>query len=183
MIRRSVVLLSMLAVAGTALAQTPPSPPPPPPPAAQWHGHHPWKDAAQWRQQMEQRRMDRLALLLDLTAAQRRQVQTIFSAEHARMKSAMQQVQQAMMQARAAHRAARRETLQRLGSVLSPTQMKKLAALMPPRGMRGAMMMHGMMTHGMMMHGMGQCMGQGMGHGMGHGMGMGPPPPPGAGPQ
>lgn len=148
MIRRSVVLLSMVAVAGTALAQTPPSQPPPP--APRWHGHHEWQDAAQWRQKMEQRRMDRLAVLLDLTPAQRQQVGKIFADEHARMKPAMQQVRQAMQQARAAHEAARKEAMQRLTSVLSPAQMKKLEVLMPGHGM-----MHGMMMHRMMMHGMG----------------------------
>lgn len=147
MIRRSVVLLSMLAVAGTALAQTPPSQSPPPPP--QWHGHHEWKDAAQWRQKMQQRRLDRLAILLDLTAVQRQQVRTIFADEHARMKPAMQQVREAMQQARAAHEAARKDAMQRLTSVLTPTQMKKLEVLMPEHGMMHAMMMHRMMMHGM----------------------------------
>ncbi|MGH8290870.1 MAG: hypothetical protein ACREV7_17960 [Steroidobacteraceae bacterium] len=154
MIRRSVALLAMLAVTGTVLAQSPP------PSAPQWHGHHAWKDAAQWQHKMEQRRMDRLALLLDLTPAQRQQVQAIFAGERAKMKPAMKQIRQAMKQAHAAHEAVRKETQQRLASVLSPTQMKKLKALMPGRGR----MMHGMMMHG-----------------MGHGMGA--PPGPGPGPQ
>lgn len=159
MIKHTVVLLSLLAMAGPALAQAPPPPPS--------HGHHhPSEDSAQWRQQMEQHRMDRLAILLDLTPAQRNQVQAILSDEHARMQTAMRQVREAMEQARAAHRAARQETVQRLGSVLSPAQMKKFRALMPEPGM-----MHGMMMHGMMMRG------------MGHGSDMGPPPPgPGEGP-
>ena len=158
MVRRSVVLLAMLAVAGTAIAQQPA------PPSPQWHGNHQWKNGAEWRQKMEQRRMERLSVLLDLTPAQRQQVQAIFSDEHAKVKTSMQQVRQAMMQARAAHEAAHKETLQRLSSVLSPTQMKKLEALMPQHGM------HGMMMHRMMMM-----------HGRGHGMGA-PPPPPGPGP-
>ncbi|HEX8755405.1 MAG TPA: hypothetical protein VF745_03615 [Steroidobacteraceae bacterium] len=157
MITRSVVLTVMLAVAGTALAQQPPAPPPPP----QAHARHQWKNAAEWRQKMEQHRMERLDVLLDLTAAQRQQVQAILTDEHARMRAAMQQVEQAMKQARAAHEAAHKETLQRLSSVLTPAQMKKLKILMPEHGM-----MHGMMMHGMMMH-----------H-MEHGMPMGPPPPP-----
>ena len=159
MIRRSVVLLAMLAVAGTALAQQPPSPPP------QWHENHQWKNATEWRQKMEQRRMERLAVLLDLTPAQRQQVQSIFSDEHAKMKTSMEQVRQAMRQARAAHEAAHKETLQRLSSVLSPTQMKKLEVLMPEHGMRRGMMMRGMMMHS-----------------MGRGMEGVPPPPPGSGP-
>lgn len=114
--------------------------------------------------------MDRLALLLDLTASQRQQVQTIFSVEHARMKSAMQQVQQAMAHARATHQAVRKDTMQRLSSVLSPTQMRKFKALMPGPGMMHGMMMHRMMMHGMMMHDMKM-------HGAGHGMGGSGPGP------
>jgi hypothetical protein len=150
MISRSVVMMAMLAVAGTALAQAPASPSP------QWQGHHQWKSSAEWRQKMEQRRMQRLTVLLDLTPAQQQQVRTIFSDEHARMKAAMEPMREAMKQMRAAHEAAHKDALQRLGSVLSPAQMKKLDALMPPRGM--------MRGHWMMMHG------------MGHGGKMGPPP-------
>jgi len=139
MINRCVVLLAMMAVAGTALAQTP-SPPPQQP---QWHGHEQWKDAAQWRQKMKERRMERLAVLLDLTPAQRQQVQSILSDEHAKMKTAMQQVEQAMKQARAAHEAVRKETEQKLAGVLSPTQMKKLQLLMPEHR-RPPFMMHRM---------------------------------------
>ena len=160
MITRSIVLGAMLAVAGTALAQTPAPAPP------QWQGHHQWKGAAEWRQKMEQRRMERLAVLLDLTPAQRQQVQTILSDEHARMRTAMQQMQEAMKQARAAHEAAHKETLQKLGSVLSPEQMKKLDVLMPPRGMMGG--------HRMMMHGMGDGGKMGPPPGSGPGAGSGP---------
>ena len=152
MITRSVVLTVMLAVAGTALAQQPPAPPPPP----QAHARHQGKNAAEWRQKMEQHRMERLDVLLDLTAAQRQQVQAILTDEHARMRAAMQQVEQAMKQARAAHEAVHKETLQRLSSVLTPAQMKKLKVIMPEHGM-----MHDMMMHHME-----------------HGMPMGPPPPP-----
>lgn len=140
MITRNVVLTVMLAVAGTALAQEPPAPAPPP----------------QWHARMEQQRMERMAVLLDLTAAQRQKVQAILTDEHARMKPAMQQVEKAMKQARATHEAVHKETLQRLSAVLTPAQMKKLKVLMPEHGM-----MHGMMMHHME-----------------HGMRMGPPPPP-----
>ena len=164
MIRRSVVMVAMLALAGATLAQEPASPP------SQWHGGHQGNEA-EWRQKMEQRRMERLAVLLDLTAAQRQQVQAILSDEHAKMRTAMQQVEQAMKQARAAHEAVHRDTVQRLSSVLTPAQMKKLEVLMPDQGMMHGMMMHGMMMHGMMMH-----------H-MGDGMGAPPPPPEPNGPE
>ena len=91
---------------------------------------------------MQQRRLDRLAVLLDMTPAQRQQVQSILSAEHSRM-------QQAMKQAMEARRAAHTETVSKLGQVLSPAQMKKLELLMPERHRRlmmerGPMGMHGM---------------------------------------
>ena len=161
MIRSSVVMMAMLTVAGTALAQAPASPSP------QWQGHHQWKDAADWHQKMEQHRLERLTVLLDLTPAQQQQVWTIFSDEHSKMKAAMGQVQEAMKQVRAAHEAAHKETLQRLGSVLSPAQMKKLDALMPPRGMMG--------RHRMMMHGMGHDGKMGLPPGSEEGSGSSPP--------
>lgn len=137
MMRRSIVLLSMLAMACTALAQAPA------PPQAQ--GGHSWSGAAGWRQKMEQRRMERLTVLLDLTPAQRRQVQAILSDEHARMKARMQQVEEAVRQARIAHEAVRKDAEQRLAAVLNPTQMKKLRVLMPEHPGRALMMRHGCM--------------------------------------
>lgn len=101
--------------------------------------------------------MEQLTVLLDLTPAQQRKVKAILDAQHARMRQA---AEQAMRQIRETHRAVRKDTLDKLSTVLSPEQMKKFEVLMPERGM----MMHGMMMHG-----------------MGHGMDMGPPPP-GAGP-
>lgn len=141
MIRRSVVVVAaVLCAAGTAFAQAPP-------PAA----HADWQaKCQQWQQkwqgkraQMEQKRMERLAVLLDMSAAQQRQVEAIFKAEHAQMR-------QAMKQAMAARRAAHTETVTKLGQVLSPLQMKKLKLLMPQRHhgifmMRGPMGMHGRM--------------------------------------
>ena len=113
--------------------------------------------------------MERLAVLLDMTSAQRQQVDAIFSAEHARAR-------QALREAMAGRRAARADALTKLGQVLSPTQMKKLKLLMPERGHR-LFMMRGRM-----------CM-SGMGMWPPHpGAAMGPPPQPpsppgGAGPQ
>ncbi len=85
--------------------------------------------------------MEQLTVLLDLTPAQQQQVRAILSTEHARMS---QSVEQAMRQVRETHRAVRKETLGKLSGVLSPTQMKKLNALMPERGI-----MHGMMMRWM----------------------------------
>jgi hypothetical protein len=125
-----------------ALAQTPAAPPSP-----AWHG------GRAMMQRMQQRRMEQLTVLLDLTAAQQRQVNTILSAEHERM---WQAAQQAMRQIRDAHRAVRKDTLAKLSTVLSPQQMKKFKVLMPgPDMMSHGMMMHGMMMHGMMMPGPG----------------------------
>ncbi len=116
---------------------------------------------------MEQKRLDRLAVLLDLTPAQKQQVQAVFSAERSR-------VQQAIKQAVAARRAAHADALAKLGQVLSPTQMTKLKLLMPKRHRR-------FMRRGPRgFHGPVGPMGKWGPH-PGHGMGA--PPPPGSGPQ
>ena len=93
----------------------------------------------QERSRMEQKRLDRMAVLLDMTPAQKQQAQAIFASEHARM-------QQAFKQAMETRRAAHTETLTKLGQVLSPTQMKKLELLMPERRHR-FLMMCGRMGH------------------------------------
>lgn len=123
MLRRNVVVVALLCAAGTAFAQEAP-------PAAQadWQARHQqWEQ--KWQQErarMEQQRLDRMAVLLDMTPAQKQQVQTIFSAEHSQMR-------QAMKQAMAARNAARADAKAKLGQVLSPAQMKKLELLMPQR--------------------------------------------------
>ena len=162
------VLAVMLCAGSTAFAQSPPS-----------AAHANWQaQRQQWQQKwqqkrakMEQRRMDRLAVLLDMTPAQKQQVQAVFSGERTQMR-------QAMKQAMEARRAAHTETLTKLGQVLSPTQMTKLKLLMPMRHrrfmMRGRMGMHGPM-------GMGGPMGNWHPH-PDHGGGP-PPPPPGGGSQ
>jgi flagellar biosynthesis GTPase FlhF len=146
MVRHRVVLIALLCATGTALAQAPSAADA----HADWQARHQqWEQ--KWQQErarMEERRMDRLAVLLDMTPAQKQQVQTILSAERGR-------VQQAMKQAMEARRAARTETVTKLGQVLSPAQMKKLKLLMPKRHRRFMMMGPG----GMGMHGMHGSMG------------------------
>lgn len=126
MSRSVVVLAAVLCAAGTAFAQAPPAP-----------SHADWQaKRQQWEQQwkakraeMEQKRMDRLAVLLDMTPAQKQQVQTVLSAER-------DQMRQAMKQAMEARKAAHTEAETKLGQVLSPTQMNKLELLMQHRHRR-----------------------------------------------
>ncbi|HUN72212.1 MAG TPA: hypothetical protein VMU52_07875 [Steroidobacteraceae bacterium] len=163
MIRRSVVVLAaVLCAAGTAFAQSPPS-----------TSHADWQaKRQQWEQkwkakraEMEQKRLDRLSVLLDMTPAQKQQVQGIFATQRTEMLQALKQAMQA-------RRAAHQETLTKLGQVLSPTQMKKLELLMPHRHrfmMGGPMGMHGHRGMGGGMHGP-------MGWHPDHGMDAPPPP-------
>ncbi len=165
MIKRSVVVLAaVLCAAGTAFAQAPPSPS-----HADWQAEH-----QQWEQkwkakraEMEQKRLDRLAVLLDMTPTQKQQVRVIFSGERDQMK-------QAMKQAMEARKAAHTEAQTKLGQVLSAAQMKKLELLMPHRHrgcmMRGRMGMHGRMGP--------MDMGGPMDWHHGPDRDMGPPPPP-----
>jgi hypothetical protein len=151
MMRHNLAAVVLLCASGMAFAQTPPAPTPP----------HSWRGGPAMMQRMEQRRMEQLTVLLDLTPAQQQKVQAILAAEHARMRKTMEQ---AMRQIRETHRAVRQDTVAKLSGVLSPEQMKKFKVLMPgPHMMMGRMMMRGMMMHG-------------------GPMGPPPPPPPGAGP-
>lgn len=78
--------------------------------------------------------MDRLSILLDLTEAQKPQVQTILQAEHTQMKQLWEQVKasgskpdfQAM---RAAHQQIAQDALTKLSGVLSPAQLTKFQTL------------------------------------------------------
>lgn len=163
MIRRSVVLVAMLCASGVAFAQAPP----PSGAHADWQAkRQQWQQ--KWQQkctEMEQKRLDKLAVLLDMTPAQKQQVQTIFSAERTQM-------QQVMKQAMEARRAAHTATVTKLGQVLSPTQMKKLELLMPERHHRFFMMRGRMGMHGPMGGKMGM-----WGPHLDHGDGPLPPPP------
>ena len=118
--RRCLILLAMLGVTGAALANAP-SPAAPPACAGHWR---------MMMQRMEQRRMERLTVLLGLTPAQRAQVKTILSEERVQARRGMRQ---AMRQMRASHAAVRRQTLSKLSSVLSPEQLRKFKLLMPGR--------------------------------------------------
>lgn len=111
--RTSVIALTLLLV-GTAFAQTPAAPP--------------------TREAREARMMDNLTVLLDLTDAQRPQVQAALDAQHAQMKAAFDQakasgVKPDMSQMKATHEQMEAETLQKLTPILSATQLKKFQVL------------------------------------------------------
>jgi hypothetical protein len=88
-------------------------------------------------------RMDNLAILLDLTAAQKAQVQTVLQEEHAQMKQAFQDVKASTaagtkpnwQQMRTLHQQVSQETITRLTPVLSATQLQKFKILQ--QGMHG----------------------------------------------
>jgi len=117
--KRTVVLLALLGVMGTAFAS--PQPAGGPPCAGRFHS---------MRRRLEHRRMEQLTVLLGLTPAQQGKVKAILSEEHTKVRQSMRRV---IEQARAAHRTARHETLAKLSSVLSPEQIKKFKLLMPGR--------------------------------------------------
>ena len=74
--------------------------------------------------------MDNLATLLDLTDAQKTQVQTVLQQERAKMKDSFEQAKASgtkpdWQQMKALHQQIQQETLQKLQPVLSATQLKK----------------------------------------------------------
>ena len=78
--------------------------------------------------------LQNLALLLDLTEAQKPQVQTILEGEHAQMKALFEQTKAAggkpdFQALHAAHQQISQDTLTRLAGVLSPLQLQKFQAL------------------------------------------------------
>ena len=122
---------SFLAVAvlwvGVAMAQAPDSPGGGPGPGAR-------HDPAQ--------RMDNLATLLDLTDAQKTQVQAVLEAEHAKMKALHDQAEASgqkptFEQMKATHEQAQQDTIAKLTPILSPAQLKKFQVLMAERGPPG----------------------------------------------
>jgi Spy/CpxP family protein refolding chaperone len=119
---KATVLALALLCAGAVCAQTPP------PEAA--HGA---------------RHLDDLATLLDLTDAQKAQVQAILQEQHAKMKQSFEQAKASgsrpdFQQMKALHQQIRQETLQKLTPVLSATQLKKYQIL--------SRQMHGRFGHG-----------------------------------
>ena len=107
---KATVMTIALLCAGAAFAQTSP---PPAPHAAEAARH-----------------MDDLATLLDLTDAQRAQVQSNLQEQHAKMKESFEQAKASgskpdWQQMKALHEQLQQETLQKLAPVLSATQLKK----------------------------------------------------------
>jgi hypothetical protein len=79
-------------------------------------------------------RMENLGILLDLTEAQKPQVQTILQDAHTQMRQLFEQARAAggkpdLQALHAARQQISQDTLQRLSGVLSPVQLKKYQAL------------------------------------------------------
>lgn len=94
------------------------------------------------RHESPAQRMDNLATLLDLTDAQKTQVQAVLEAEHAKMKALHDQAEASgqkptFEQMKAAHEQAQQDTITKLTPILSPAQLKKFQVLMAERGPPG----------------------------------------------
>jgi Spy/CpxP family protein refolding chaperone len=95
-----------------------------------------------FRHESAAERIDHLATLLDLTDAQKAQVQAILEEQHAKMKAQREAVQASgqkptFEQMKAEHDQLRQDTLTKLTPVLSPSQLKKFQILMDERGPPG----------------------------------------------
>jgi Spy/CpxP family protein refolding chaperone len=89
----------------------------------------------------EARMMNNLATLLDLTDAQKPQVQAILQAEHAKMKAQFEQSKASgtkpdFAQMKAFHQQLQADTLKQLTPVLSALQLKKFQVLSTMHGNR-----------------------------------------------
>ena len=120
--KAAVVALALL-WAGALCAQTPPPP------------SHEARAAAH---------LDKLATLLDLTDAQKAQVQAVMQEEHAKIQAMHEQAKASgtkpdWQQMKALHEQIQQEMVQKLTPVLSPAQLKKFQTLQE---------MHGEMMHG-----------------------------------
>jgi Spy/CpxP family protein refolding chaperone len=111
-------LFAAIAVCAVAVAAAQPPNPPSPQQQAAW----------------EAKRMDRLAILLDLNDGQKAQVQSILDAERAKAKEQFAQFKASgtrptREQMKAAHEQMKADTQQQLSSVLTPAQLKKFEVL------------------------------------------------------
>jgi ABC-type glycerol-3-phosphate transport system substrate-binding protein len=121
---KATVLALALLCAGAAVAQTTPATAPATAPNAAAH---------------EARMMDNLATLLDLTDAQKPQVQAVLQAEHAKMKAQFEQSKASgtkpdFAQMKAFHQQLQADTLKQLTPVLSALQLKKFQVLSTMHG-------------------------------------------------
>ena len=94
------------------------------------------------RHESPAQRLDNLATLLDLTDAQKTQVQAVLEAEHAKMKAAREQAQASgqkptFEQMKATHEQVQQDTLTKLTPILTPAQLKKYQVLMAQHGPGG----------------------------------------------
>jgi glutamyl-tRNA reductase len=97
--------------------------------------------------------MQDLATLLDLTDAQKPQVQTILEQQHAKMKQSFEQAKASgtrpdWQQMRALHEQMQQETLQKLSTVLSAVQLKKYQIIQKHMAQMHHHMNHGGMNQG-----------------------------------
>jgi len=96
----------------------------------------------------EAQRMDRLATLLDLNDGQKAQLQTVLEEQRAKMQALFQQARASGThptrdQMRANHEQMKAETLQKLSTVLTESQLKKFQILEEDHGPRGFRRPHG----------------------------------------
>jgi Spy/CpxP family protein refolding chaperone len=132
---KATVLTLALLCAGVAYAQAPATAPAPSGRAAEAARH-----------------LDDLATLLDLTDAQKAQVQGILEEQHAKMRQSFEQAKASgtrpdWQQMKALHEQMQQDTLQKLAPVLSATQLKKFQIIQQHmmHGHMGAAMHHGAM--------------------------------------
>jgi Spy/CpxP family protein refolding chaperone len=119
--------------AGAAFAQAPDAP---------GGGDGPGPGAGGPRHESPAQRMDHLATLLDLTDAQKTQVQAVLEEEHAKMKAAHEQAESSgtkptFEEMKATHEQAQKDTVAKLTPILSPAQLKKFQVLMEEHGPPG----------------------------------------------
>ena len=87
-------------------------------------------------------RLDNLAVLLDLTDAQKAQVQAVLEEEHSKMKAFRDQAEASgtrptFEQMKTEHEQIQQDTIAKLTPVLTPAQLKKFQVLMAERGPHG----------------------------------------------